>query len=272
MLEEQRDRPALQRARGVGRRLQGERPVEQAAELGGLELLAGEQVARQARKSTVGGVRVVTWNLFHGRAKPPAGRPLAAEFAAALAGWEWDIALLQEVPPWWPPALARAAGAQAYSVLTSRNAGLALRRALASRRPDLLKSHGGGANAILVRGRVSAHARVRLTWLPERRVAHGVALEGGPWVVNLHASTHPRERTVADCRLAIERGRAWAAGAPLVIGGDFNLTGPGFPGLLDAGGHRVDHVFAEGLLPAGPAERLDAGTLSDHAPLAVSLR
>ena len=44
---------------------------------------------------------------------PGAGRDLRAEFAAALAGWDWDVALLQEVPPWWPPALARACDADA---------------------------------------------------------------------------------------------------------------------------------------------------------------
>ena len=51
---------------------------------------------------------VLTWNLFHGRAVPPAGRDLLGDFAAALAGWDWDVALLQEVPPWWPPELGRA--------------------------------------------------------------------------------------------------------------------------------------------------------------------
>ena len=75
------------------------------------------------------------------------------EFAAALAGWEWDVALLQEVPPWWPPLLAQARGAQERHVLTSRNFGLPLRRAISERNPDILKANGGGANAILVRGR-----------------------------------------------------------------------------------------------------------------------
>ena len=58
--------------------------------------------------------------------------------------------------------VARAAGAGARragrSVLTSRNLGLPLRRAIASRNPDLLKSNGGGANAILVRGEPIARA------------------------------------------------------------------------------------------------------------------
>ena len=55
-------------------------------------------------------MRALTWNLYHGRSPEPAGRSLLNEFAAHLAGWEWDVALLQEVPPWWPPLLAAAAG------------------------------------------------------------------------------------------------------------------------------------------------------------------
>ena len=31
---------------------------------------------------------------MHGRSIPPAGRDLLGEFAAALGGWEWDVALL----------------------------------------------------------------------------------------------------------------------------------------------------------------------------------
>jgi len=42
---------------------------------------------------------VLTWNLFHGRSVPDAPREQLADFAARLAGWEWDVALLQEVPP-----------------------------------------------------------------------------------------------------------------------------------------------------------------------------
>ena len=51
-------------------------------------------------------------------------------FAEPLASWSWDVALLQEVPPWWPAQLARAAHGEERSVLTSRNALAALRRAL----------------------------------------------------------------------------------------------------------------------------------------------
>jgi endonuclease/exonuclease/phosphatase family metal-dependent hydrolase len=121
-------------------------------------------------------MRVLVWNLFHGRADPPAGRPLLHEFAELLARWEWDIALLQEVPPWWPPLLARRCAAESRTALTSRNQLLPLRRAIASRAPDRLKSNGGGANAILVRTpwTITAHARRRLRIRPERRVVHAV--------------------------------------------------------------------------------------------------
>ena len=62
-------------------------------------------------------------------------------------------------------------------MLTSRNFGLAVRRAVASRNPDLLKANGGGCNALLVRGEIVRTPQVvRLTWWPERRWAHGVRL------------------------------------------------------------------------------------------------
>ena len=49
-------------------------------------------------------MRVLTWNLFHGRSVPETPRSLLPEFTDEIAGWEWDVALLQEVPPWWPGA------------------------------------------------------------------------------------------------------------------------------------------------------------------------
>ena len=53
-------------------------------------------------------MRVLTWNSFHGRSLPPAPGALASQFATMLGGWEWDVALLQQVAPWWPAMLARA--------------------------------------------------------------------------------------------------------------------------------------------------------------------
>ena len=71
-------------------------------------------------------IRALTWNLFHGRDAPPdqslqtwrsrllkisergpeyvqVNRSLFAEFASALSGMRWDVAMLQESPPRWAP-------------------------------------------------------------------------------------------------------------------------------------------------------------------------
>lgn len=215
-------------------------------------------------------MRVLSWNVYHGRSRPPAGRSLLEEFAGTLAGWDWDVALLQEVPPWWAPRLARASDAEPHSVLTSRNFGSGVRRAISSRNPDVLKSWGGGANTILVRGMPALQSRrIRLTWRPERRLAHGVRLPSG-WVVDLHASVKPRERIAVDVERARAAALAWAGPEPVILGGDFNLRQPRLPGFVHAGGHWVDHVFTRGWAPASH-EVLDAGRLSDHRPLIVAL-
>jgi len=175
--------------------------------------------------------------------------------------------LLQEVPPWWPGPLAEAAGAVQRCALTSRNSLLPLRRWTAERWPDVVKSQGGGANAILVRGEEIVEDRaVTLRRRPERRVAHGVRLASGVWVVNLHASAHSPRRAQADLDRAID---AWGGASPLVLGGDLNLRDP--RGLERVASRDVDHVLVRGLVRAGAPEVLARGTLSDHPPLAVSL-
>jgi endonuclease/exonuclease/phosphatase family metal-dependent hydrolase len=207
-------------------------------------------------------VRVLTWNLMHGRAVVPAGRELFEEFAAALHGWGWDVALLQEVPPWWPAQL----GYEHRQVLTSRNWGLALRRAVAVRWPDLIKSNGGGANAILTReASISEHRVRRLSRLPERRWVHAVRLSDGLWVGNTHT-----EASAAQGEAAAVAVREWAGKGPAVLGGDFNVHRLVLPGFKPAGGHGVDQVFVRGV-ELGPTEVLDRGSLSDHAPVLVSV-
>lgn len=219
-------------------------------------------------------LRVLSWNLKHGRAVPARRGDLQHAFAAAVAAWEWDVALLQEVPPWWPPELATRAGAlTAALVLTSRNSLLPVRRALAQRWPELMRSGGGSANAILSRmpARPGTHQRRRLCRLPERRWVHGLALEDGTWVANLHATAHDTPAAKRDCVLAARSVEEWAAGAPCVLGGDFNLRDLALPGLRHAGGHDVDHVFCSPSLRPVSCQVAQRGELSDHAPLLVTL-
>jgi len=168
-------------------------------------------------------LRLLTWNLFHGRDFPPnpalqtwrsrllrrderdathvqVNRPLRRESTAQLAGWEWDVALLQEAPPRWLGDLERVCGAAGASVLTSRNSlprlrgwladleqatgatgarvltsrnSLApLRAWIAERNPDLIASGEGGSNMLLVRppARIVATTSALLASRPERRV------------------------------------------------------------------------------------------------------
>lgn len=217
-------------------------------------------------------MRVLTWNLFHGRAVPPRDEDLLDAFASRLAGWRWDVALLQEVPPWWPASLARACDAQVRFALTSRNALLPVRRFVASRRPELTRANGGGCNALLVRGLggVRAHARARLCVWPERRVVHAVRVDDGLWFANVHCSTHP-PRARRDLADACARAVRWAGDEPLVFGGDLNVRDARLDGLEHAGASHVDHIFARGIACAHTrAETLDRGPLSDHAPLLVT--
>ena len=223
-------------------------------------------------------LRVLTWNLMHGRSLPPAGHYLEDEFVAALARWEWDVALLQEVPPWWPPVLARRLQADHRMVLTSRNSLLPIRRMIAIRRPDLIKSNGGGANAILTRrGKILDHRTHRLCWFPERRWLHAVQIAGADdsqtplWVGNVHLTVRNPEAAVGEANAAADALLSWAAGAPAVLGGDFNVQSPSATGFEAAGGHNVDYLLASGLRATADPEVLVRGLLSDHAPVALNL-
>jgi endonuclease/exonuclease/phosphatase family metal-dependent hydrolase len=217
-------------------------------------------------------MRVLTWNLFHGRSLPPAREALLAQFAAKLAGWEWDVALLQEVPPWWPQQLAHACGAEQRAAPTSRNALLPLRRAVAEHRPELIKSNGGGCNAVLSRAApISGHSTLRLRLWPERRVAQLVRLRDGTCVVNFHASTR-RARAEQELARLWEHALAWAEEAPLILGGDLNLREPRAPGgeIEQIAAHEVDHLFARGLARVGVAELLDRYAMHGHEPHELS--
>jgi hypothetical protein len=197
-------------------------------------------------------IRTLTWNIFHGLDKPPdsslvtwrsrlfrvtemdathaqVNRPLRAEFAAMLGGYEWDVALLQEAPPRWLPTLARRAGASsAVSALTARNFGAPLRGWLAERNPDLMGSREGGSNQLLVRPpwRIIETRRLTLTRRPERRRMLWARLcgPGGATVAiaNMHLTARNSPQAGREALLAAEHAVAWAAEDPLIFGGDLN--------------------------------------------------
>jgi endonuclease/exonuclease/phosphatase family metal-dependent hydrolase len=232
------------------------------------------------KRGMIGRLRVLTWNLFHGRDFPPdpalrtlrsrlTGRPernrthlqlnreLLDEFTSLLAPADWDLALLQECPPRWAAPLAAACGANPHRVLTARNWLLPLTSALAARNPDLIASWEGGSNLTLVRGEPIIERRsLVLRRLPERRTMAFTRLRGGVDVANLHATGRPA-LAEAEVRLAAERAVAWSGEAALVLGGDFNLR-PTRTGLFDELADRyglrratapdaIDHILARGL-------------------------
>jgi endonuclease/exonuclease/phosphatase family metal-dependent hydrolase len=229
---------------------------------------------------------VLTWNLFHGRSQPLAGRRLLDEFVALLAREEWDAALLQEAPPRWLGRL----GADGAMTLTSRNFGSALRGRIADWKPDLIKSNEGGSNQTLVRPpwRIVESRELTLARFPERRRLLWTRLEhevgAHVAIVNLHASSN-RPRSAARELL---HAAAWCEDERLVLGGDFNLRPAEDPttygelqeryGLAaPTSSSAIDHLLVRGLEVIEPPrqlppERREAGAhirLSDHAPVAA---
>jgi endonuclease/exonuclease/phosphatase family metal-dependent hydrolase len=267
-------------------------------------------------------LRLLTWNLFHGRDFPPnrdletarsrllrvaerdathiqVNRSLRREFASRLTGWGWDVALLQEAPRRWLAELERATGAAGARDLTSRNSFAPLRAAIADWSPDLIKSHEGGSNMLLVRppARIVATRAEALTHRPERRrllMARLELPEGRRLVVAcMHLSVPSTGHGMAEVSRAAALASEWAAGDPLVFGGDLNLRPADHRAAFDdlrvrfglgapTGPRAIDHLLARALdvverptaLPA--VEREAAGPdglairLSDHAPVVAS--
>jgi endonuclease/exonuclease/phosphatase family metal-dependent hydrolase len=260
----------------------------------------------------------IAWNLFHGRDFPPdpqlrswrsrllrlderndthvqVNRDLSAEFATLLAAGAWDVALLQECPPRFAGPLARACGAEAHRVLTSRNSLGALRGLLARQNPDLIASGEGGSNLTLVRvpGRLGGIAERRELAIheghPERRSLAFTRTASGVCIANLHATNDLPELATEDVLKAARAAVEWARGAPLVFGGDLNLRPAENPAIFErlrqdfglavpTAPTAIDHILARGLdvlepAAAWPAERRElpldgrALRLSDHSPV-----
>jgi endonuclease/exonuclease/phosphatase family metal-dependent hydrolase len=272
-------------------------------------------------------VRLLGWNLFHGRDFAPdpslhrlrsrllrrtehgvthaqVNTDLFEQFATVIGDAEWDVALLQECPPRWAEELGIRCSAEVHLLLTSRNLPRPLvygQRFAARLNPDLIASWEGGSNLTLVRGRhgeplIDERRHLTLAGRPEPRRMAFTSLRGsGLCVANLHAS---QSAETARAEVAVAAGTAvrWAAGRPLVFGGDLNLRpstsvaafeslrrehGFSEPTARDA----IDHLLARGLDVIEPPTRwpderrevpdptTPAGMtalpirLSDHAPV-----
>jgi Endonuclease/Exonuclease/phosphatase family len=260
----------------------------------------------------------LAWNLFHGRDFPPdpalftwrsrllrvsernathvqANRDLLSEFAARLAGAEWDAALLQECPPRYAAPLARACGAEPHRALTSRNS-LGSLRALAARlNPDLIASGEGGSNLTLVRaggalGEIAERREVTIhRGRPERRAMALTRTGSGLCIANLHATNDRPALAADDVLRAAAAATQWAGEAPLLFGGDLNLRPAEHPEVFEwlrerfglaapTGPGAIDHLLARGLEAVEPPRQLPpewrevrsnglALRLSDHAPV-----
>ena len=235
-------------------------------------------------------LRVLSWNVFHGRDHPPdptlytwrsrlfgtrergavyaqVNRSLLDEFASTIAGAEWSVCLLQEMPPAWAPAIAKRAESEAHLVLTSRNQLGRLRRRLARCNPDLLGSWEGGSNLVLVRSPwgIASRGAALLNSLPRRglRERRRIALvtlrtqSAEVCVANLHASAGNRFQAEQDVRRGALIALEFAHDRPLVFGGDLNLrprSSPVFDELERRFGlaaptapGAIDHILARGL-------------------------
>jgi len=265
----------------------------------------------------------LSWNLFHGRDFPPdpalrtwrsrllrlqernethvqVNRDLTEEFATVLAEAEWDVAMLQECPPRFAEPLASACGAEWHRTLTSRNSLGAVRGLLARQNPDLMASGEGGSNVILVRvpGRLGGIAERREMAIhegePERRAMGFVRTASGICIANLHATNDWPKLAAEDVVKAARAALGWAAGSPLVFGGDLNLRPAKQPRIFKrleeefglappTAPTAIDHILCRDLEVVEPPTQwppeqrelqLDgrALRLSDHAPVQARFR
>jgi hypothetical protein len=123
-------------------------------------------------------IRVLSWNLFHGRDGLPGlgptrgstwrrvpvedgvhvhlNRKLTGLMADRIAAWAPDLCALQEVPTAGIGTLVRRTGMRAVWTTTGPLVGpRRLRDALAAGNPDLWRSHEGNANVVLVGPRLA---------------------------------------------------------------------------------------------------------------------
>lgn len=181
------------------------------------------------------GIRVITWNLFHGRDGLPGlgatarstwlgapvddgrhlhlNRKLTHLMAGRLRAWSPDICALQEVPTAGIREIARITGMSALWATTGPLLGpRRLRDSLAARNPDLWRTHEGNANVLLVGPRLElipgSRRSVRLNPVHViARAAPRLGLEAGELLRYL---PEPRRMVMARVRTP--------AGGEIVVG------------------------------------------------------
>lgn len=222
---------------------------------------------------------VRTWNLFHGRTKPPSGRAHLERMIRLIADGDPDVVALQEVPAW---ALGRLEGwsemEAAGGVARPARLGVIGRR-LTALAPDMFRSlFNGQANALLLGRTVRPLEKARTVEIKprgvlERRVCQLVRVAAGErnvLLVNLHATAHAPDAA----RQELERVAGLVAGGdPAIVCGDFNIRATGLPGF-SAPSHGIDQIIVRGLqFERAPApwaaerRRFEGRLLSDHAPV-----
>ncbi len=181
-------------------------------------------------------IRVITWNLFHGRDGLPGlgatprstwrripeddgvhmhvNRKLTDLMAGRLASWEPDLCALQEVPTAAIATIARITGMRPVWTTTGPLIGpRRLRDALSARNPDLWRSHEGNANVLLAGPRLGlvegSRRSVRLNPIATiLRSARRLGLEGGEL---LHYIPEPRRLVLVE--LTTPDGTRFTAGS-----------------------------------------------------------
>ena len=225
-------------------------------------------------------MRLLAWNLSHGRDAPPnralrtsrsrflgvserdathvqVNRPLLEEFVHVLGRIEWDVAMLQEAPPHWLEQLGRRLHAHAALALTARNLLPAPRRLAARLRPDLVGSWEGGSNQLLVRPpwRIAELRRLTLARRPERRRLLWARLEGprssALCVGNVHLSAGLPAAAAHEATAAALHASEWSGARPLALGGDLNLAPSSSPAIF------AELELRFGLAPATAPDAID---------------
>jgi endonuclease/exonuclease/phosphatase family metal-dependent hydrolase len=264
-----------------------------------------------------------SWNLFHGNTKPPQRRAYLDEMVMLVTADGPDVVCLQEVPVWALPRLGTWSGMQSFGVVAQRPtvgplpSTPLIGRALTALHHGLFRSaFEGQANAILLTPEIRVHDHgsivlnprtfrreqagklrlgivPRLAWAEERRVCQAVRATFADGrvgaIANLHATSYPADRRLADAELvraAVFVDSMTEKGEICVLAGDFNIKGAESQTLRDLARREwgfsrfatgIDQILVRGAnagaLERWPADRrrLDGRLLSDHAPIEVRI-